>query len=171
MSSQLRPAAFFDRDGVLNVDTGFVSRPEEYVWTPGAIAAVAALNAAGYLVFVVSNQSGVARGRFTCADVDRLHTWMNGELARAGARIDGFYYCPHHPTEGAGPYTGDCDCRKPKPGLILRALAEWPVDIGRSFLIGNSDRDLEAARRAGVRGIRFGGGDLREAVAKAMAGR
>jgi D-glycero-D-manno-heptose 1,7-bisphosphate phosphatase len=168
MTTQLRPAAFFDRDGVLNVDTGYVSRPDEFAWTPGATDAIQALNAAGYLVFVASNQSGVARGRFTCADVDCLHGWMNRELAHAGARIDAFYYCPHHPTEGSGPYTRECDCRKPKPGLILRACAEWPVDVGRSFLVGNSDRDLEAARRAGVRGVLYDGGDLRAVVAAAM---
>jgi D-glycero-D-manno-heptose 1,7-bisphosphate phosphatase len=160
MPSESRPAAFLDRDGVLNVDAGYVHRPENFIWIDGARDAVNALNAAGHLVFVVSNQSGVARGLFGLDDVERLHVWINRELAPLGAHIDAFYFCPHHPTEGHGPFTRACDCRKPKPGMILRACAEWPVDVGHSFLIGNSARDLEAARRAGIRGISFDGGSL-----------
>jgi D-glycero-D-manno-heptose 1,7-bisphosphate phosphatase len=170
MSSKPRPAAFLDRDGVLNVDTGYVHRPEDFVWIEGAREAVKALNTAGLYVFVVSNQSGVARGMFGLDDVERLHVWINSELARLGAHIDAFYYCPHHPSEGHGPFTRECDCRKPKPGLIQRACAEWPVDVARSFLIGNSARDLEAARRAGIRGISFDGGSLLTLVDAAMTG-
>jgi len=169
MPSKPRSAAFLDRDGVLNVDTGYVHRPQDFIWTEGAREAVKALNAAGFYVFIVSNQSGVARGMFGLDDVERLHDWINAELRLLGAHIDAFYYCPHHPSEGHGPFTRECDCRKPKPGLIHRACAEWPVDIARSFLIGNSARDLEAARRAGVRGIAFGGGSLLTVVDAAMA--
>lgn len=169
MPSEPRPAAFLDRDGVLNVDAGYVHLPKDFVWIQGAREAIRTLNAAGHFVFVVSNQSGVARGMFSLDDVERLHVWINSELALLGARVDAFYFCPHHPTEGRGPFARECDCRKPKPGMILRACAEWPVDIARSFLIGNSERDLEAARRAGIRGIGFDGGNLRAVVTVAMA--
>jgi D-glycero-D-manno-heptose 1,7-bisphosphate phosphatase len=169
MPSQLHPAAFLDRDGVLNVDTGYVHRAEDFIWTEGAREAVKALNDAGFLVIVVSNQSGVARGMFGVEAVERLHNWINRELAGIDARIDAFYFCPHHPTEGSGPFTCECDCRKPKPGLLLRAFAEWPIDRAASFLIGNSERDLDAARAAGVRGIDFKGGSLLAAVHAAIA--
>lgn len=160
----LRPAAFLDRDGVLNEDTGFVHRPADFVWTAGAKEAVKALNERGYLVFVVTNQSGVARGHFGTDEVERLHAWIDAELRRSGAHVDAFYYCPHHPEAGDGPYTRACDCRKPEPGLLLRAMAAWPVDRAASFLIGDEERDLEAARRAGVRGVLFRGGSLLAAV-------
>ena len=160
----LRPAAFLDRDGVLNVDNGYVHRPEDVVWVEDAKAAVRTLNQAGYLVFVVTNQSGVARGLFDADAVERLHAWMAAELDAVGARIDAFYVCPHHPDAGNGPYTRACACRKPAPGMVFQAMAAFPVDRAASVLIGDEDRDMEAARRAGVRGVRFAGGSLLTAV-------
>lgn len=156
----LRPAAFLDRDGVLNVDSGYVHRAGDFVWMPGAKEAVKFLNDSGYLVFVVTNQSGVARGYYTEKQVNDLHRWMNAELSRRGARIDAFYYCPHHPREGTGIYKKICTCRKPAPGLLLKASREWPADKRKSFLIGDKESDLQAAAGAGIKGYLFSGGNL-----------
>ena len=171
-SSSRRPAAFLDRDGVLNRDTGFVHAREDFVWLEDAQQAVKRLNDLGYLVFVVTNQSGIARGLFGTGEVERLHRWVNRELRRVGAHIDAFYYCPHHPTEGVGVYRQDCLCRKPAPGMLLQAMREFPVDPASSFMIGDKDIDMAAARAAGVRGIRFTGGSVAAAVAEGIdAGR
>ena len=148
-----RPAAFLDRDGVLNRDAGYVWRTADFEWLPGAKQAIKSLNDAGYLVIVVTNQSGIARGLYGEADVEHLHRWMNGELGRDGAHIDAFYYCPHHPTEGHGPHRRVCDCRKPAPGLLLRAMHDWRIERATSFMIGDKDIDIAAAHAAGVRGI------------------
>ncbi|MFZ5649808.1 MAG: D-glycero-alpha-D-manno-heptose-1,7-bisphosphate 7-phosphatase [Bacillota bacterium] len=168
-SKALRPAVFLDRDGVLNVDTGYVFRREDFVWVAGAKEAVRLLNEMGYFVFVVTNQSGIARGYYTEADVAFLHRWVNRELNACGARVDAFYYCPHHPEAAVELYRKACSCRKPAPGLILRALKEWPVDRGRSFLIGDKRRDLEAAAGAGLPGYLFEGPDLYEFVRHILA--
>lgn len=157
-----RPAAFLDRDGVLNVDKGYLFRSEDFEWIPGAIEAVKRLNDRGYLVFVVTNQSGVARGYYSEEDVTRLHDWMNGELAGHGARIDKFYYCPHYTEGPASGYVKACQCRKPLPGLILAAFAEWDIDREKAFLIGDKDSDMAAAAAAGIRGYKFAAGDLAE---------
>jgi D-glycero-D-manno-heptose 1,7-bisphosphate phosphatase len=160
--SERRPALFLDRDGVLNEDHGYVSRWEDFSWIPGAKDAVAAFNQAGWLVIVVTNQSGVGRGYYTEADMHALHQRMAEELAAAGGRIDGFYFAPHHPEAAAESYRHpDPPDRKPNPGMILRALADWPIDAARSVLVGDKASDMEAAKRAGIRGLRFKGGDLR----------
>ena len=155
-----RPAAFLDRDGVLNHDAGFVHRPEDFRWIEGAQEAVRYLKERGCLVFVVTNQSGVAQGLYEESDVAALHGWINRELARVGTQVDAFYYCPHHPEGARARYRRVCDCRKPAPGMLRQAMAEWPVDAARSFLIGDQPRDLEAAEAAGVRGYLFSGGNL-----------
>jgi D-glycero-D-manno-heptose 1,7-bisphosphate phosphatase len=158
-----RPALFLDRDGVLNEDPGYVHRWEDFHWIPGAREAVAAFNAAGWLVFVVTNQSGVGRGYYTEADVHALHAQMTLSLAEAGGRIDAYYYCPHHPEASHEAYRHpDPPDRKPNPGMLLKAMADWPVDRERSLMVGDKDADLEAARRAGVRGLKFAGGDLKQ---------
>ena len=167
-SSPLRPAVFFDRDGVLNVDAGYTHRPEALRWIEGAMEAVRLCNAAGRLVFVVTNQSGVARGYFTEDTVRAFHDRMRADLRRVGAHVDAFAYCPHHP-EGVVPDLAvDCACRKPRPGMILELLARWPVDPARSLLIGHSPRDLAAAAAAGLRGALFRGGDLAAFVRGAL---
>lgn len=154
------PAVFFDRDGVLFVDTGYLHRPDQVAWMPGAFEAIRALNAQGCLVFVVTNQSGVARGLYPETDIHALHAWMSGELAAHGAHIDAFAYCPHHPQATLASYRLDCDCRKPKPGMIETLLSGWAVDRSRSLLIGDRDTDIAAARAAGLPGYRFPGGNL-----------
>jgi D-glycero-D-manno-heptose 1,7-bisphosphate phosphatase len=154
-ASALRPAAFLDRDGVLNVDHGYVHAVERLEWIAGAPQAVKLLNDAGYRVIVVTNQSGVARGYYDEAAVETFHAHMQDELAAQGARIDVIYYCPHHP-DGAVPALAiKCDCRKPGTGMLEQAAREWPIDRGASFLIGDKDIDMEAAAAFNIRGVKF----------------
>lgn len=150
----LRPTAFLDRDGVLNVDTGYPHRPEELVLTASAGAAVARLNRAGCLAIVVTNQSGVARGLFDLAAVDRFHAALQMRLAEHEAHIDAFYVAPWHPDGTMARFAVAHEDRKPGPGMILRAMREWPVDRTRSVLFGDRGSDMAAARRAGIAGIR-----------------
>ena len=162
-------AIFFDRDGTLNVDVHYLHNPEQFVWVDGAIDAICWANTHGYLVIVVTNQSGIARGYYDEAAVQRLHDWMNAELAKHGAHIDAFYYCPHH-TEGIVPaYTKVCACRKPAPGMLLRAIAEYDIDPAVSLLIGDGEHDVVAAANAGVKGVLYPGGNLCDCV-RAAAG-
>jgi D-glycero-D-manno-heptose 1,7-bisphosphate phosphatase len=156
-----RPALFLDRDGVLNVDHGYVHRWEDFQWIPGAKEAIGAFNRAGWLVFVVTNQSGIGRGYYTEEDMHALHRRMVEELEAAGAHIDAIYFAPQHPEAPLEAYRHpDPPDRKPNPGMLLRAFAEWPVDRERSIMVGDKPADLEAALRAGVRGFLFEGGDL-----------
>lgn len=163
-ASERRPAVFFDRDGVLNVDHGYVARREDFQWVDGAIAAVKALNDAGYYVFIATNQSGIARGLYAEQDMHDLHAFMVDELARAGARIDDIRYCPYHPEGTVEEFRRTSDWRKPGPGMILDLMQHWPVDGERSVLIGDKDADMEAARAAGIRGLMFTGGNLEDFV-------
>lgn len=160
-----RPAVFFDRDGVLNEDVGYAHRPDQITWVAGAREAIRACNDAGALVFVVTNQSGVARGYYGEADVAILHRWMQDELAKVGAHVDAFAHCPHHPDGTVAEFARACDCRKPEPGMIRSLLARWPVDVATSILVGDKETDIEAARRAGIAGLLFAGGDLRDFLA------
>ena len=161
-------AIFFDRDGTLNVDVHYLHEPEKFVWIEGAIEAIRWANEHGYLVIVVTNQSGIARGYYDEDAVHHLHDWMNAELAAHGAHIDAFYYCPHH-IEGKLPaYAKSCDCRKPAPGMILRALREHDVDPAASWVFGDAASDVAAAENAGVRGVRYAGGSLLAAVKHAV---
>jgi D-glycero-D-manno-heptose 1,7-bisphosphate phosphatase len=156
-----RPAVIFDRDGVLNVDHGYVGQVERLEWIAGARRAISRLNAAGIVVAVATNQSGVARGYFGEADVLRVHEAMQADLGAEGARIDAFYVCPFHP-DAVDPAFAHPDHpdRKPNPGMLLRAIADLGLDPARTVLIGDKDCDLEAARRGGVGGLLFTGGDL-----------
>jgi D-glycero-D-manno-heptose 1,7-bisphosphate phosphatase len=163
-----RPAAFLDRDGTLNVDVDYASRPDQIVWIDGAVEAIRRLNAAGWWVIVVTNQSGVARGMYGEETVTALHDWMARDLARQGARVDAFYYCPHHETKGVGRYRVACDCRKPAPGMLLRAMADWPIDRARSFMLGDRPRDVEAGEAAGVTSYLYEGGNVDAVVADLM---
>jgi len=147
-----RPALFLDRDGVVNRDDGYPHRIQDIAFRPGIVDAVARANRAGWWVFVVTNQSGVARGRYDEEAVLRLHAWMAARLAAAGARVDAWRHCPHHP-EGARPvYARACACRKPAPGMLLDLIGSYPVDTAASHLLGDAERDLTAAAVAGVAG-------------------
>jgi D-glycero-D-manno-heptose 1,7-bisphosphate phosphatase len=150
-----RPAAFLDRDGVLNVDHGYAHRPDQLEWIAGAPDAVRLLNDAGYYVFVITNQSGVARGYYEEAAVHNFHAHMQDALRAQGAHVDAFYYCPHHPDGTIKELAIKCRCRKPEPGLLEQAARDWPIDLNRSFLIGDKDDDLAAANKFHIRGIRF----------------
>ncbi|MDW7643573.1 MAG: D-glycero-beta-D-manno-heptose 1,7-bisphosphate 7-phosphatase [Desulfuromonadales bacterium] len=142
-------AVFLDRDGTINVEKDYLHRIEDFEFIPGAIEAIQRLKEAGFLVVVVTNQSGVARGYFTEDDVNRLHAHLQKELARHGTGIDAFYLCPHHPDYGKGEGGGDCDCRKGKPGMLLQATKDWNIDLPASIMIGDKRADLEAGRTAG----------------------
>lgn len=150
-----RPAAFLDRDGVLNVDHGYAHRIDQLDWVDGAQEAVRLLNDAGYTVIVVTNQSGVARGLYSEADIHAFHAHMQDTLQARGAHIDAFYHCPHHPEGSVEDFAVACDCRKPGIGMLEQAAREWPLDLSRSFLIGDREGDMEAAAAFKIRGIRF----------------
>lgn len=157
-------AVFFDRDGVLNIDNVFVFSPERFEMMPGAAQTIRTLNERGILALVVTNQSGIGRGIVTEDEYLAFETWVEGQFAAKGARIDRTYYCPHHPEHALGDYKIDCDCRKPKPGMICRAMAEFGLDPGEAIMIGDHERDIRAAEAAGVRALLFKGGRLDEFV-------
>lgn len=167
----LRPAAFLDRDGVLNVDIGYAFRPADLRLMPGAGEAVARLNAAGYLVFVVTNQSGIARGLYTLEQAHAFNAALAQALSGQGGHVDRFYLAPFHPDGSGADHAFDPFDRKPNPGMILRAFAEWPVDRARSFLIGDKDTDMEAARRAALPGHLYAGGNLDDLVREIIGGK
>lgn len=161
-------AIFFDRDGTLNVDVHYLHDPADFVWIEGAIAAIRWANAHGYLVIVVTNQSGIARGYYDEDAVRHLHDWMNAELAAHGAHIDAFYYCPHHTEGSVSAYVKQCDCRKPAPGMILRAIVEHDIAPAASWMFGDAQSDIAAAEAAGVRGVHYAGGSLLDCVRNAV---
>lgn len=164
-----RPAVFFDRDGVLNVDRAYVHKKEDFEWISGAREAIKLCNDLGYLTFVVTNQSGVARGYYDVEAVERLHDWMRLDLAEVGAHIDEFQFCPYHPDGIVAEWRKDSDRRKPAPGMILDCLKNWPVRREGSFLVGDKQHDLAAAAAAGVAGYFFEGGDLLAFVSPLLA--
>ena len=143
-------AAFIDRDGVLNADHGYVFRVQDFEWLPGAVDALALLQREGFALVVVTNQSGVARGLYTLADVDHLHAHLRADLAAQGVELAGIYACPHHPDGTVLEYRLHCACRKPMPGMIEQAAREHGLDLAASCLFGDKASDIEAGRRAGV---------------------
>jgi len=145
---------------VINVDRGYVSNRADFKWIPGAIAAIKALNEAGYYVFVATNQSGIARGLYSESDMQALHGYIAQELAANGAHIDDWRHCPFHPQGTIAKFKRVSDWRKPGPGMILDLMQTWPVDRAKSVLIGDKESDVAAARAAGIRGLRFDSGNL-----------
>lgn len=148
----MKKAVFLDRDGTINLEKRYLYRRQEFQWISGAKEAIRIFGQLGYKVFIITNQSGIARGYYTEEDVRALHRWMDEELLKAGARVDGYYYCPHHPVEGIDIYKTDCACRKPKAGLFWQAVREHEItDLTNSWAVGDRIRDLEPAAELGCR--------------------
>ena len=161
----MKPAVFLDRDGTLIEDVGYLDRLDRIALFPWTVDAIRALNRGGFIVVVITNQSGVARGFFTEAFVAETHRHLGARLAAGGARIDAYYYCPHHPDGIVAAYRRQCECRKPASGLVDRAVRELDLDPARSFVVGDKWLDVGLARAAGARGIlvRTGTGAAEEA--------
>lgn len=143
-------AAFLDRDGVINRDTAYIADWSEFEFLPGAIEGMRLLQEAGYELIVVTNQSGIARGIFSESDYQTLTAKLKSTLEEHGVSLTDIYFCPHHPTEGQGPFLMTCECRKPAPGMLKQAIAEHGLDPNVSLMIGDKTSDIEAGRRAGV---------------------
>ena len=151
---QLKPAVFLDRDGVLNKDIGYVFRPADLIVLGGVVESLSKLKAMGFLLIVVTNQSGVARGKFDLGAVSLFNSHLEKEITRQGGPlIDGFYVCPHHPDGTVEAYKKHCDCRKPAPGLVLQAAEDHGIDLKKSWMIGDKDSDVLCAKNSGVKGI------------------
>lgn len=146
----MKKAIFLDRDGTLNIDHGYVHRIDDFHFIEGSIEALQKLKAMGFLLVLVTNQSGIARGYFSEEQFLQLTEWMDWSLADRGVDLDGIYYCPHHP-QGQGEYKQDCDCRKPKSGMLQQAIRELNIDPAQSFMVGDKVEDLLAAQGAKVR--------------------
>ncbi|NTU58006.1 MAG: HAD family hydrolase [Chlorobiaceae bacterium] len=145
-----RPALFLDRDGVINIDHGYVYRKEEFEFVDGIFDLVSKAHNAGYLVIVVTNQAGIGRGYYTEADFHELMNWVCDEFKRHGGQIDAVYFCPDHPEHGIGAYRRESHYRKPGPGMLLQAASDFDIDMDRSIMIGDKPSDMVAARTAGV---------------------
>ncbi len=149
----MKRAVFIDRDGTISEEVGYINHPSRFRVFPYAAAAIKHLNENGWLAIVVTNQAGVARGYFTEEMITTVHAEMTSTLKREGARLDAVYYCAHHPSVGDPPYRFDCDCRKPKPGLIIRAVKDFDIDLAGSWMVGDRYSDVELARNAGVQSM------------------
>lgn len=149
----MTPAVFFDRDGSINEDIGYVSRPGDLVVYPWAAEAIRLVNQSAMKAIVITNQSGIARGMYTEETLHQIHERLRQEVSRKGAHIDAFYYCPHHPKIGDRRYRQICLCRKPLPGMLQQAAREHDIDISRSYLIGDKSSDIKAATNAGAKGV------------------
>lgn len=143
-------AAFLDRDGTINIDFGYISTIDRWEFAEGAIDAIKSLNDNNYLVIVITNQSGIARGYFTQRDIDDLHVYINEQLKKYEAHIDAFYCCPHHKDGIVAEYTTECNCRKPSTGLYEQAIADFKIDVSRSLACGDKDSDTKAAKNVNV---------------------
>jgi len=148
-----RPAIFMDRDGTISHEVGYVNHLSRFRAFPFSIDAVRLVNRSGFLAVLVTNQAGVARGYFPESLIEEVHGGLRAAMQAGGARFDGIYYCPHHPSVGAAPYRKDCDCRKPRPGLLRRAAAELEIDLARSYVIGDRHGDLQLAWNVGAKGV------------------
>ena len=153
MKGRHKSAVFLDRDGTLIEDVGYLTRLAEVKLLPGAPEALRRLRSAGFLLIVVTNQSAVARGLLTEHRLQRIHQSIQEALREHGAEVDDFFYCPHLPDADVQRYNRNCTCRKPEPGMLLEAARKWNIDLRRSYTVGDSERDMEAGKRAGCRTI------------------
>lgn len=162
---------FLDRDGTLNEEVSYLHRKEDMRILPGVPEAIRMLREHGYRIVVITNQAGVARGYYSEGDVQELHAYMNGVLERQGAKIDAFFYCPHHPEHGIGEYKKACHCRKPETGMFEQAEREFTVDKTHSWMIGDKLIDVQAGKNYGVRtvlvGTGYGASEREKALMKA----
>ena len=147
----MKPAIFMDRDGTVSHEVGYLNHASRFRLFPWTVDAVRHINRAGWLAVLVTNQAGVARGYFPESMVHEVHARLRGALEAGGARFDAIYYCPHHPSVGEAPYRMDCDCRKPRPGMLRRAEAELQADLARSWVVGDRHGDLQLAWKVGAR--------------------
>ena len=148
--SALQKAAFLDRDGVINVDHGYVSQPAQFEFIDGVFDACRYLQQQGYLLIVVTNQSGIGRGYYDEAQFWQLTEWMLAQFARQGVTITEVFFCPHHPVNARAPYQIECNCRKPAPGMLLQAIEKYQIDASKSLMLGDKKADMQAAKAAGV---------------------
>lgn len=146
-------AVFLDRDGTINIEKNYLHRVADFEFIPGAPEAIARLNAAGFLVIVVTNQAGIGRGYYGVDEVNLLHDHLQKEIARYGATVDGFFICPHHPTEGVGNFRTLCSCRKGEPGMLYEARDQFDIDLAESYMVGDKISDVEAGLKAGCQCI------------------
>ncbi len=152
----MNKAVFLDRDGTINRDKGYLWRIEDFEFLPGAIEGLKLLQKMGFLLIIISNQSGIARGYYTEENVQKLHEWMQRTLVNYGVFLDGIYYCPHHPSASVEKYRQDCNCRKPKPGLFLRAAKDFDIDFSKSYAVGDKLRDCSICEMEPCRGFLIG---------------
>lgn len=146
----MRKAVFFDRDGIINEDGSYIYKPEDFVFMDGIFEFCAEAQKKGYLLIIVTNQSGIARGYYTEEDFAKLNQWMCREFELRGIAVDAVYYCPYHPEKGIGKYKRESPDRKPAPGMLLRAIKEFAVDPSASIMLGDRDSDMESGRRANL---------------------
>jgi D-glycero-D-manno-heptose 1,7-bisphosphate phosphatase len=149
----VKPAVFLDRDGTVIEEVGYLNRLDRVAFFPWSVDAIRVLNQAGFLVVIVTNQAGVARGYFDEALVGQTHALIDRRVREGGARIDAYYYCPHHPDAAVEAYREACDCRKPKPGMIHRAAREHAIDVARSFVVGDRWLDVRMGQAAGAKTV------------------
>ena len=166
MVVQKHRAVFLDRDGTICEEVGYIDSIERLRLIPGSVAAIKVLNDWGFKVVMVTNQSGVARGFFPERLLEELHAKLSRKLREEGAYLDGIYYCPHHPSEGSAPYVQVCACRKPAPGLLLRAAQDLDLDLSASYMIGDHFSDVECAQGVGAQGILLLTGHGSKAIAQ-----
>jgi len=149
----MKKCVFLDRDGNINIEKDYLHKIEDFEFIKGAKESIKIFNDLGYLVVVVTNQSGVARGYYDESSVEKLHNHLQREVEAIGGHIDGFYYCPHHPEKGIGKYKVDCDCRKPEPGMFLQAKKDLDIDFSKSIMVGDKISDVKAGKNLGMRSI------------------
>lgn len=151
-------ALFLDRDGVINIDKGYVHRIDDFEFVPGIFEFCQRAEQKGFAIFVVTNQSGIGRGYYSESAFNELSQWMCEAFAAKGVNIRHVYYCPHHPREAKGRYLKECDCRKPKPGMLLQAIEQFGINPDQSLMVGDSETDIAAANAASVRGVKVESG-------------